>query len=96
MKMLVLALVALQTAGAPTAAQFSRALADACPAPRTETRNVSCTREGEGSIQFSCSYEMRGANGAWTRQTAILQQAEGQWVWIDGPTRCDSEQPELN
>ncbi|MGQ0589675.1 MAG: hypothetical protein ACT4N8_09120 [Sphingosinicella sp.] len=96
MKTLILALVALQTAGAPTAAQFNRALADACPTPRSETRNISCARAEEGSIQFSCAYEMRGANGAWAHHTAILQQAEGQWVWIDGPTRCDSEQPELN
>ena len=82
---------ALAQTTAPTAAQFNRALAEQCPAPRAATRAISCRRAEEGSVQFSCSYEMQGANGAWGRHTAILQQAEGQWVWIDGPTRCDSE-----
>jgi hypothetical protein len=80
----------------PTAAQFQAALADACPAPRQATRAISCAVEDEGSVQYRCTYEAQGANGAWASQTAILQRAEGQWVWIDGPTRCDDENPELN
>jgi uncharacterized protein YchJ len=84
------AALAAQTT-APTAAQFNRALAEACPTPRAATRNVVCRRAEQGSVQFSCSYEMQGANGGWARHTAILQQAEGQWVWIDGATRCDDE-----
>ena len=95
---LTLALAAVaQTGAGPTAAQFNAALAAACPTPRAQTRNISCTRAEEGSIQFSCRYEMQGANGRWAQHTATLQIAEGQWVWIDGPTRCsDDEQPELN
>ena len=97
----VLALVlasgtAFAQGAAPTAAQFQQALADACPAPRQQTRNVRCTVEDEGSVQYSCRYEAQGANGRWAEQTAIIQRAEGQWVWIDGPTRCDDENPELN
>jgi uncharacterized protein YchJ len=96
MRIAVLALAlasgaALAQTAAPTAAQFNRALAEACPTPRAATRNVVCRRAEQGSVQFSCSYEMQGANGAWARHTAILQQAEGQWVWIDGATRCDDE-----
>ena len=82
---------ALAQTAAPTAAQFNRAMAAACPAPRAVTRNVACRRAEEASVQFSCSYEMQGADGRWARHTAILQVAEGQWVWIDGPTRCDDE-----
>ncbi len=92
----LLALAAAAQSGGPSAAQFNAALAAACPEPRAVTRNVSCARAEEGSVQFSCRYEMQGANGAWAQHTAILQQAEGEWVWIDGPTRCDEEQPELN
>ena len=80
-----------QTTTAPTAAQFNRALAEACPTPRAQTRNISCARAEEGSVQFTCRYEMMGANGQWASHQATLQQAEGQWVWIDGPTRCDGE-----
>ncbi|MGE0178360.1 MAG: hypothetical protein AB7O91_00895 [Sphingomonas sp.] len=80
-----------QTTTAPTAAQFQRAMAEACPAPRAAVRNVRCDRAEDGSVQFSCTYEMQGANGQWASHTATLQQAEGQWVWIDGPTRCDGE-----
>ncbi|HEV2866229.1 MAG TPA: hypothetical protein VGX37_06910 [Allosphingosinicella sp.] len=92
---LALLLVAATTA-APTAAQFNAALAAACPDHRVATRNIACTRAEEGSIQFSCRYEVQGADGSWGEQTAILQQAEGEWVWIDGPTRCDEEEPALN
>ena len=91
---LALALVggaALAQATAPTAAQFNRAMAAACPAPRAATRNISCRRTDEASVQFTCGYELQGADGRWARHEAILQQAEGQWVWIDGPTRCDNE-----
>ena len=93
MKFLILAAAAAATAssGAPTAAQFNAALAAACPDHRSATRNVSCARAEAGSIQFHCSYEMRGADGAWTRHDAVLQQAEGEWVWIEGPTLCDGE-----
>jgi hypothetical protein len=92
MKMLtVAALAAAAQSGAPTAAQFNAALAAACPEQRAVTRNVACARAGEGSIQFECRYELRGADGGWARHTAILQQAEGEWVWIDGPTPCDGE-----
>ena len=80
-----------QTTTAPTAAQFNRAMAEACPSPRAATRNISCRRAEEGSIQFTCTYQMQGANGQWASHSATLQQAEGQWVWIDGPTRCDGE-----
>ena len=82
---------ALAQTAAPTAAQFNRAMAEACPAPRAATRNISCRRSDEASVQFTCRYELQGANGAWASHEAILQQAEGQWVWIDGPTRCDDE-----
>ena len=80
-----------QTTTAPTAAQFARAMAEACPTPRAQTRNLRCARAEDGSVQFTCTYEMQGANGQWASHTATLQQAEGQWVWIDGPTRCDGE-----
>jgi hypothetical protein len=97
----VLALALMSSAafaqtGGPSAAQFQAALADACPEPRVQTRNIQCTVEDAGSVQYRCSYEAQGANGAWARASAILQRAEGQWVWIDGPTRCDEENPELN
>lgn len=97
----VLALALASTAAfaqtaAPTAAQFQAALADACPQPRQATRDIACAVEDEGSVQYSCAYEAQGADGRWARHTAILQRAEGQWVWIDGPTRCDDENPELN
>ena len=83
-------LTALQS-GAPTAAQFEAALAAACPEQRAQTRNVACASAEEGSIQFACRYELRGADGTWAAHEAILQQAEGEWVWIDGPTPCDGE-----
>ena len=93
---LALALAATSTAG-PTVAQFNAALAAACPDHRAATRNVRCVRAEEASIQFSCRYHMQGTDGRWADQTAILQLAEGEWVWIDGPTRCDSEdEPSLN
>ena len=54
-------------------------------------------RAEEASVQFSCAYELQAADGSWARHTAILQEAEGEWVWIDGPTLCDGEEePELN
>ena len=85
------------TTAAPTAAQFNAALAAACPEPRAATRNISCTRAEEASVQFSCSFEMRAPGGAWAEHSAILQQAEGEWVWIDGPTLCDEQDaPDLN
>ncbi|WP_114951874.1 hypothetical protein [Sphingosinicella terrae] len=99
MKTLLLALAAAAGAAdsAPTTAQFNAALAAACPDHRAATRNVSCARAEAGSIQFSCRYEMQGADGQWAQHQAVLQQAEGEWVWIDGPTRCDDEEaPELN
>jgi len=100
MKKLALAPLALllsaSTTAAPTAAQFNAALAAACPDPRAATRNISCTRADEASVQFSCSFEMQGADGIWSEHSAIVQQAEGEWVWIDGPTLCDEEEPALN
>ena len=98
MKFLVLAAAAAAAAssGGPTAAQFNAALAAACPDHRAATRNVHCGRAEAASIQFRCSYEMQGANGSWARHDAVLQQAEGEWVWIDGPTRCDDEDATLN
>ena len=87
----LIALVAAAQAGAPTAAQFEAALAAACPDQRVEIRNVACARAEEGSIQFACRYELRGADGRWTGHEAILQEAEGEWVWIDGPTPCDGD-----
>ena len=98
MKLLVLAAAvaaATSTAG-PTPAQFNAALAAACPDHRVATRNIHCARTDAGSTQFTCHYEVRGADGAWARQEAVLQQAEGEWVWIDGATRCDDEDAELN
>lgn len=98
MKLLALAVaLAATSTAAPTAAQFEAAMAAACPDHRPATRNVSCTRTEEASIQFSCRYQLRGADGRWADHNAILQQAEGEWVWIDGPTRCDAEdEPSLN
>ncbi|MGZ8313010.1 MAG: hypothetical protein ACXWU1_01215 [Allosphingosinicella sp.] len=99
MKILFLA-AALATATqgtGPSVAQFNSAMSAACPDHRPATRNVSCARVEEGSIQFACRYEMQEAGGAWSAHEAILQLAEGEWVWIDGPTRCsDEEEPELN
>ncbi|HEX8640127.1 MAG TPA: hypothetical protein VF704_03115 [Allosphingosinicella sp.] len=89
-------LLTAATTAAPTAAQFNAALAAACPEPHAATRNVRCSRPDEASVQYSCSFEMRAAGGAWAQHTAILQQAEGEWVWIDGPTLCDEEEPALN
>ena len=92
MKWLILAAVAAATSTTgPTAAQFQAALAAACPSPRAATRNVHCARTDEASVQFTCHYEMQGADGAWAPHEAVLQEAEGEWVWIDGPTRCDDE-----
>ena len=93
MKLLLLAaaVAAIASNTGPTAAQFSAALAAACPDHRTPTRNVHCMRPEAGSVQFTCHYEMQGADGRWAPQEAVLQQAEGEWVWIDGPTRCDGE-----
>ena len=93
MKLLILAaaLAAAASTGGPTAAQFNAALAAACPDHRAATRNIHCARTDEASVQFTCHYEMQGADGSWGRHEAVLQQAEGEWVWIDGPTRCDDE-----
>ena len=97
MKTLILAMAAAAQSGAPSAAQFEAALAAACPDRPAETRNISCARAEEASVQFSCAYELKGVDGSWARHTAIVQQAEGEWVWIDGPTPCDGEEePELN
>ena len=99
MKTLILAIAALAAVEtrAPTTAQFEAALAAACPDQPAQTRNIACARAEEASVQFSCAYELRAAGGSWARHTAILQQAEGEWVWIDGPTLCDGEEePELN
>jgi hypothetical protein len=98
MKLLILAaaVAAAASSAGPTAAQFNAALAAACPDHRTATRNISCRRTEEGSIQFTCDYEAQGADGSWAAQEAVLQQAEGEWVWIDGPTRCDDEDASLN
>lgn len=97
MKWLILAAVAAATSTTgPTAAQFNAALAAACPTPRAATRNVHCARADQASVQFTCQYEMQGADGRWAAHEAVLQQAEGEWVWIDGPTRCDDEDAELN
>ena len=98
MKFLVLALAtaAAASTGGPSAAQFNAALAAACPDHRAATRNIACRRADAGSIQFRCHYEMQGANGRWAAHDAVLQQAEGEWVWIDGPTRCDDEDANLN
>ena len=95
----ILALVAMAatSAGGPNASQFNAAMAAACPDHRPATRNLACERAEEGSIQFRCRYELRGSDGRWTSHTAILQQAEGEWVWIDGPTLCAAEdEPLLN
>ena len=98
MKILALMLMLAGAAsGGPTVAQFEAALAAACPDFEAATRNVSCARTDEASIQFTCRYEMQGADGGWASHEAILQQAEGEWVWIDGPTLCASEdEPVLN
>ena len=91
------AFAATATSAAPTAAQFNAAMAAACPQPRAVTRNVACTRPDAASVQYSCRYQMRGADGRWASHNAILQLAEGEWVWIDGPTRCaDDAELELN
>ena len=96
---IVLALVAIAAASTsgPTASQFAAAMAAACPDHRPATRNLACERAEEGSIQFSCRYDLRGSDGRWASHTAILQQAEGEWVWIDGPTLCAADdEPLLN
>src|SRR5688500_9824798 len=95
--LLVAAMAAALSSSGPTPAQFGAALAAACPAPPTVVRNIGCRRVEEGSIQFACRYQMQGPDGRWSAHEAILQQAEGEWVWIDGPTRCgDEEEPSLN
>ena len=99
MKILTLALAAAAAASTtgPTAAQFNAALEAACPDHQAATRNVTCARDGAASVQFRCRYELHGADGRWVQRDALLQQAEGEWVWIDGPTLCDGEgEPELN
>ena len=93
---LVAAVAATSSTAGPTAAQFNAALAAACPQPRALTRNVHCVRPDAASIQYTCHYEMQGADGRWAQHEAVLQQAEGEWVWIDGPTRCDDEDVGLN
>ena len=98
MKILLVALMlAAGSSAGPSAAQFNAALAAACPDHRPVTRNVACARAEEESVQFSCTYELQGADGAWAEHSAIVQQAEGEWVWIDGATLCDGEdEPVLN
>ncbi len=98
MNMLAFALMlAAAASGGPTAAQFNAAMAAACPDHRPATRNVACARAEPGSVQFACRYELRGADGRWAQHNAILQLAEGEWVWIDGPTLCsDEDEPSLN
>ena len=93
MKLLILAAAMAATASTagPTAAQFNAALAAACPDHQAATRNIACRRPDASSIQFTCSYEMQGADGQWASHEATVQQAEGEWVWIDGPTLCDDE-----
>ncbi|MGQ0559682.1 MAG: hypothetical protein ACT4OE_08885 [Sphingosinicella sp.] len=93
---LVAAVAASASSAAPSVAQFNSAMAAACPAPPAQTRNVRCARPDPRSIQYSCSYEMRGADGRWASHAATLQVAEGEWVWIDGPTLCDDEDASLN
>ena len=95
MKTLLLIAAAATLQAAPTAAQFQAAFAAACP-QRAETRAIDCRRADEASTQFTCAYEMRGSDGRWMTQEAILQQAEGEWVWIDGPTLCHDEEASLN
>ena len=88
---------AFAQAAGPSAAQFNRAMADACPDHRPATRAIACERTDPGSVQYSCRYELRDSAGSWTERTAILQQAEGQWVWIEGETRCEADSdPALN
>ena len=98
MKWLIsLAAVAATAAnGGPSIAQFNAALHAACPEHRAATRNVRCARPDAASIQFTCRYEMQGADGRWAQHEAVLQQAEGEWVWIEGPTRCDDVDASLN
>ena len=94
---LVAAVAAAVSSTGPTAAQFNAALAAACPDHRAATRNIHCARPDQASIQFTCHYEVQGADGRWAAQEAVLQQAEGEWVWIDGPTLCDdADEAELN
>jgi hypothetical protein len=95
---LALALGALaQAVTGPTAAQFNAALTDACPDFPATTRNVSCQRAAENAMEFACRYELQEEGGRWSRKQALLTFAEGQWVWIDGETRCgDEAAPELN
>ena len=95
--LVMLAAVSTGTQAVPTVAQFNSAMAAACPQPRAVTRNVTCHRADAGSMQFTCTYQLQGANGRWASQTATLTLAEGEWVWIDGATRCgDEDQPDLN
>lgn len=89
--LLALAFAATASTAGPSATQFNAAMAEACPDQRAATRNVTCARTEEGSIQFTCRYELQGADGSWGRHEAVLQQAEGAWVWIDGTTLCDGE-----
>jgi len=99
MKILLFALVfaATSATAGPSAAQFDAAMAEACPDHRPATRNVTCARAEAASIQFTCRYELQSADGGWARHEAVLQQAEGSWVWIDGATPCgDEEEPSLN
>ena len=99
MKTVILAsmLAATAASAGPTVAQFNAALAAAWPDFPATTRNISCARAAPDSIQFTCRYQMRGADGGWASHEAIVQQAEGEWVWIDGPTLCDGEdEPVLN
>ena len=94
--LLLAAAAATSTSAGPTVAQFNAAMAAACPAPPAQTRNVRCSQPDPRSIQFSCTYELRSAEGAWISNSATLQVAEGEWVWIDGPTLCDEEDASLN
>jgi len=94
---LTLALAAATSFPPPTAAQFNHALAAACPGHQLVTRNIACTRPDPDAVEYRCAYQLRGAGGRWTPQTATLTLSEHDWVWMDGATPCDTgDDPNLN
>ena len=93
-----LALAATASTAGPVAAQFEAAHGRGLPGPaRRDAQRQLAPAPRKRSIQFTCRYELQSTDGRWGRHEAVLQQAEGAWVWIDGATPCgDEEEPSLN
>ena len=93
---LTLALAAVTSFPAPTAAEFNHALNAQCPDHHLVTRNVSCAKPDADAIEYRCTYQLQSGS-RWLPRTATLTLSEHEWVWMDGATPCDEgSDPNLN